>query len=300
MDLNRVFYFVTVVEAGSYTAAGERLRVPKSTLSRHVKALEDELQIRLLNRSTRQLSLTRSGERFFKDCLPLITHLQNAHAQLADERERVSGHLRVTMPSELALVFLSRVLAEFLKHHSQIFLDLDMSHQNQDLIQDNYDLALRIGHLADSSYIARRLATMKTGLYASVDYLNRHGRPTSLEDLTQHDILFLGGLEKQVTWFGEALAKRLRSQLNSNNVLFNLSMCQQGVGISILPEAIASPSVEAGQLEPILPNVVKAETNLYAVYPSRKHPSKAMMAFIEFVSKKLEEMPISGETLSRI
>lgn len=287
MDLNRIYYFVTVVESGSYTSAGERLKMPKSTLSRHIKALEDDLEVRLLNRSTRKISLTKSGEAFYKNCLPLVTHLQNVHSEMADERAQVSGQLRVTLSGEFALIFLSTVLADFMKKYPKIFLDFEMSPQNHDLIQSGFDLALRIGNLEDSSYIARRINTMDVCLYAAPGYLNKQGRLLSIEDLANHQLIMLGGLDRQSFWFGESLASKLNSQLNTNNVIFNRQMAEQGLGIAMLPAPVAQSAVIKGLLEPVLPDQFRVETPLYAVYPSRNHPTKAMLAFIDFVSTEL-------------
>ncbi|NPA72340.1 MAG: LysR family transcriptional regulator, partial [Gammaproteobacteria bacterium] len=175
MDLNRIYYFVTVIECGSYTKAALKINVPKSTLSRHIQGLESDLQLRLLNRSTRKLSLTKAGESFFKDCQPLVTHLQNAHAHISQYHKDVTGKLRVTMPTEIGTNFLNVVLPKFMAQHPKISLEFDFSTENHNLIEAGYDLAIRIGKLEDSSYIARRIASPKLQLYASPSYLLSSG-----------------------------------------------------------------------------------------------------------------------------
>ena len=169
MDLNQIYYFISVVECGSYTKAAQKLSVPKSTLSRHIQALEDSVKVRLLNRSTRKLSLTKAGETFFHNSLPLVTNLQNIHADISQYHKDVTGQLRVTMPPEVGTGFLCGVLPHFLEQHPKIRLEFDFSTSNKNLIEEGFDLAIRMGELEDSSYIARKIASPKMGLYASPD-----------------------------------------------------------------------------------------------------------------------------------
>lgn len=290
MDLNRLFYFVTVAECGSYTKAAERIGLPKSSLSRQVKALEDELQIRLLNRSTRKLSMTKAGEALFKESLPLVTGLQNVQNQIADLRDNVKGSLRVTMAPEIGNTFVSFVLPEFLERHPEISFEFEFSTTNRDLIEDGYDLALRIGKLEDSSYIAKKIGEPSIGLFASPDYILAHGEPKKLDELNDHDHLVMALSKGKLFLEGHSepfIRKRFR--IASNSMTFNLNMCLRGQGIALLPDALAEKAVKEDRLVRILPDICLVRPPIYIVYPSRNHPSKAVKTFIEFLSLEMNK-----------
>jgi len=287
MDLNQIYYFVTVIECGSYTKAAQRLSIPKSTLSRHIQSLEARLKIRLLNRSTRKLSLTKAGETFFEQCLPQVMHLKNAHADISQYHKDVTGSLRVTMPPELGTGFLSKVLPKFLEQHPNIQLELDFSTSNQNLIEEGFDLALRIGKLEDSSYIAKRIASPKLGLYASPEYLIASGGLQHIQEINQHKNIIASPSKGSLSIEGEAPISRDNYQLSSNSMTFNKLMCVEGLGIAHLPNVLCENEIKSGTLVKILVDTQFEQANIYAIYPSRSHPSKALTTFIDFVTKEI-------------
>ncbi len=295
MDLNRILYFVNVIEYGNYTKAAERLGVPKSTLSRNVQALEDELKLRLLHRSTRKINLTKAGEKFYQECLPLITQLQNARTKALDYQQDVSGQLRVTMPAEMGSSFLAQILPEFIERFPKIQLEIDFSTSNHNLIEAGFDLALRIGsELEDSSYIAKRIATPHLGLFASPQYLKTHPALETIEDLHQHQHILMNIHKGELYLENREPINRKNYQLSTNSMAFNKSMCLQGLGIAVLPLILCQKELQNGNLVQVLAEYPLLRPHIYAVYPSRIHPSKALTTFIDFVSQEIAKLDILG------
>lgn len=290
MDLNRIYYFVTVVECGSYTKAAQRLSIPKSTLSRHIQALEDELKIRLIHRSTRKLSVTKAGDLLFHECLPLVSHLQNAHTQIRDYHQDVTGQLRVTMPTEIGTGFLNTVLPKFMERHPNIQLDIDFSTSNHNLIEEGFDLALRTGNLQDSSYIAKRISTPKVSLYASPDYLLSSGGIHSIDEINRHQNIIVSLSKGLLHIHGRDPIHRQNYRLSTNSMTFNKLMCVEGLGIALLPDILCQEDIKSQKLVKVLPNLPIEQPNIYAIYPSRNHPSKALTTFIDFIAEALSKI----------
>lgn len=291
VDLNRILYFVTVVESGSYTKAALRLGVPKSTLSRNIQALEDDVNLRLLNRSTRKLSLTKAGEHYFESCAPLMEDLQKAQTQILDYQQDVKGRLKITMAAELGTAFLVNLLPKFMNRYPKIELEFDFSTTNHDLVESGFDLAIRVGNkLDDSSYIARRIASPNLGLFASPKYLQNHAAITKLDDLKQHQHILLNLSEGYLYFENQESFLREKHQLSSNSMAFNKIMCLQDIGIAVLPPLICQHEIKTGQLLPVLPNLALEKPNMFAVYPSRNHPSKALTTFIEYLHREIQQI----------
>jgi len=290
IDLNRIQYFVSVVECKSYTKASKRLGVPKSTLSRHIQALEADLNLRLLNRSTRQLSTTHSGSQYYQSCLPLISSLQQAQNAILDDQINIKGELRITMAYEVGSSLLVDILPEFIKRYPQISFELHFSTENLNLIEEGFDLAIRIGQqLDDSSYIAKKLASPKLGLFASADYIHSHPPIKQLDDLHAHNHLLMNMGQSALYIEGRPPFVRETSALSSNSLMFNKDMCKQGLGIAMLPLVLCRQEVQSGELLPILPDTPLISPNMYAVYPSRNHPSPALTAFIDYISEQIRD-----------
>lgn len=289
-DLNQTLYFVTVVESGSFTKAAERLGVPKSTLSRNIQALEASINLRLLNRSTRKLSLTKAGETYFQNCSPVIQKLQKAHGQILDYQQNIQGRLRVTMPAEVGLGFLADILPGFMNLYPQIELEIDFSTQNHNLVESGFDLAIRIGQqLEDSSYIAKRIASPTIGLYASPDYLEQNPEIKELADLEHHSHILIGANGGNLRLESQEPIIRERSQLLTNSMTFNKSISIQGMGIVVLPKVLCQHEVQTGQLIQVLPEISIQRPNMYAVYPSRNHPGKALTTFLNFIEDEIKK-----------
>ena len=192
--------FVAVVEAGSFTAAAERLDTAKSAVSRRVSALEERLGAQLLRRTTRRLNLTDSGQSFYERSARILADLDEAESAIAQEHGELHGTLKVALPLSFGLRHMCKPVAEFSRRHPRVTFDLDLNDRRIDLIGEGADLAVRIGRLADSSLIARRLFDARTVIVASQAYLDQHGTPREPEDLRNHACLVYGNLAEPGKW----------------------------------------------------------------------------------------------------
>src|SRR5712692_10384996 len=190
MDLNELLVFARVVQAGSFTGAAAKLGMPKSTVSRKVSDLEERLKSRLLQRTTRQLSLTDAGRTYYEYCARIVGEIEDAERAVSRLQERPRGLLRVTAPVNVA--FLGPIVADYLERYPEVRLDLFCTAREVDLVEERFDLGIRVGTLADSTLIARSLGSVRWFLVATPAYLKRRGRPRSPDDLKKHDYLFFG------------------------------------------------------------------------------------------------------------
>jgi DNA-binding transcriptional LysR family regulator len=276
LEPNDLLLFARVADEGSFSRAGERLGLPKSTVSRRVAALEAHLGERLLQRTTRKLSLTDFGHSVLAHAHQVAAEVDAANLLAQHRQVEPSGRLRVSMPSDFANGVLATLMADFLARYPSISLELDLSPRRVDLIGENYDLAMRMGDLTeDSSLAARRIATFSSGLYAAPAYLKRRGTPVEPEDLRAHDAVLL--LMRQgeprpwqlsqgeVHW--EGLPKE-RARANSPELLIRLAVA--GVGLAIVADHFAEPYVRSGELLPVLAEWTSPGTPAWAVFPGRR------------------------------
>lgn len=278
MDLepNDLLLFARVVEEGSFSRAAERMRLPKSTVSRRVSALEEGLGERLLLRTTRRLTVTDFGHSVLEHARQVADEV-DAAAALAQERQaEPSGRLRVSMAADLANMVLGPLLADFVGRYPAISLELDLTPRRVDLIGENFDLALRTGTLPDDATLAaRRIAVFSTGLYASPAYLQRRGNPSEPEALMEHDALrLLQRNGEPSTWVltrDEARWEGLppgRATVNSPELLMRLA--RRGAGIAGVHDHFALPHVRSGELVPVLEDWHLPAAPLWAVFPGRR------------------------------
>jgi DNA-binding transcriptional LysR family regulator len=290
VDLNRILHFITIVECGGYTKAAQKLNLSKSTLSKSLTALEENLQIRLLNRSTRKLSLTFAGEKFFNSSLPLVTNLQKVHSEVSEFNQKIKGHLRITMPHEVGTSIIDNVLPIFMELYPDISFEFDFSTTNYGLIEEGFDLAIRIGDLEDSSYIARKLLSMSISLYASKNYLKIYGEPQELEDLNKHKYIAPPVANNEIPIKGrQPFTFSGKPSISSNSISFNKSMCLLNHGITLIPDVLCVEEVRGANLVKILPKYELISKNMYLVYPSRNHLSRALKVFNDFLITNAKE-----------
>lgn len=276
IEPNDLLLFARVVGEGSFSRAGVRLGLPKSTVSRRLAALEAQLGERLLLRTTRQLTVTDFGHSMLEHAQQVAAEV-DAASELAQRRQaQPSGRLRVSMPSELATVVLAPVLAAFVQRYPAITLELDLSPRRVDLIGENFDLALRMGDLPDdASLAARRIAVFSAGVYAAPAYLARRGTPTEPESLMEHDGLHLLGRHgAPAPWMlahGDMHWQGLppgRTIANSPELLLRLA--RLGAGVTIVADHFAEPYVRSGELQAVLPDWSAPPANAWAVFPGRR------------------------------
>ena len=288
MDLNQVSVFVEVVKSGSFTAAARTLHMPKTTVSRRVAGLEASLGVRLLNRTTRSLSLTDAGQRYYAACRHGVTAIEAANRLAAGAQEVPTGTIRLSAPAED--FFLSDAVADFLALHKRVSVEIVLTDDRLDLIDERIDIAFRGGQLDDSSLIARKLASGSFVVCASAGYLQAAGRPETLADLKRHACIVHGKSLVNATWSlqgpGGAVQVRLNGRLAANSLMFALRAAVAGLGLVLLPDGIAAPEIAAGRLERVLPDWETARGGLYVVYPSNRHQPAAVRAFVDFIVER--------------
>ncbi|MFP2925126.1 LysR family transcriptional regulator [Pyxidicoccus sp. 3LG] len=290
MDLNRIATFIHVVEAGTFTAAATRLKLPTSSVSRSVAKLEQDLGIVLLERTTRRISLTEAGRAYYERAREAVAGLDEA-TQLAGEAAiEPSGIVRLAAPPEL-MGKIASTLGDFVRRHPKIHVDVVTTARGAELVGGDVDIAITSGPLADSSLMVRRLGMTVSRLYASADYLERRGQPRTIAELARHDAVLYRGTGGQATW--ELVGPRgpesvkVQGVLSGDNLEFVRSAVADGHGISLLPEHLASQLCSPGApLTLVLPKVTAVGALQSLVHPSR-HLPKRVTLLREFLSEQL-------------
>jgi DNA-binding transcriptional LysR family regulator len=299
IEANDLLIFAQVADLGSFSRAAERLGLPKSSVSRRLSALEHILGERLLLRTTRRQTLTEFGELLLEHARQVDAEVQ-AVATLREQRQAVpSGRLRVSMPSDLANLFLADTLAAFVAMHPAMALELDLSARRVDLLGEGFDVVVRVGDLADDALLAaRRLAVFTNGLYASPDYLNEHGDPQHPDELAQHQaVRLLRGNGEPAPWIlqqGPSQWQGIqpgRTSANSPELLIRLG--RAGAGIVGVPDHLALSDVRQGRLRRVLPDWCMPSHTAWAVFPGRKLMPAKTRVFIDMLQVALG--PVNGE-----
>lgn len=288
--------FVRVVEAGSISAAADRMNVAKSVISRRLKELEQHLGVELFHRTTRQMNLTDSGRAFYQQSTRILADILEAEHATSQFHGALKGNLKVALPLSFGLMHLGPAINEFLQAHPDIEFDLDFNDRHVDLLAEGFDLAIRIASLPDSSLIARRFAPIQTIMCASPAYLERMGTPQSPPELINHRCLAYNLISNLENWnifdaAGQLIKTRITPYLKASNGEFLRDACVAGQGIVLLPTFIVYREIERGALVPILTNHHYSALAAYAIYPHTRHLSQRVRAFVDFLVKRFEGMP---------
>lgn len=285
--------FSAVVEAGSFTGATRALDMSKAAVSRYVAELEERLGVRLLHRTTRKLSPTTEGEIFFARCRELLDNLDEAEAEITSRSGEASGLLKVNVPVTFGVMYLAPLWPVFLARHPKLDLDITLSDRVVDLVEDGFDLAVRIGQLPSSSLISRKLAATRMVLCASPDYLKRCGEPSAPGELLQHDVISYSLFSSGENWTfagpeGDVSVKVVpRMRTNSGDTCRAAALQHQGIVLQ--PTFIVGADLEQGSLHEIMPGYRSTELGVYAVYPSRKFVSPKVRLLIDFLVEAFAE-----------
>ena len=283
--------FTAVVDAASFVAAGDALGISKAAVSRYVSELEQRLGVRLMHRTTRKLSLTPEGELFLARCRDILASIDASEAEISTRSVTASGLLKVSVPVSFGISHLAPLWSEFLDRHPQITLDIQLADRVIDLVDEGFDLAVRIARLPDSSLVSRRLASTRLVLCAAPSYLKRRGTPQHPSELTQHEVVSysLMAMGDQWQFIGPEgpVSAKVRPRMWSNNGDTCISAALQGAGIQLQPTFLIEQQLASGQLVEILPQYRSVELGIYAVYPSRKFVLPKVRALVEFLSTKL-------------
>jgi DNA-binding transcriptional LysR family regulator len=292
MDLNEIQCFTRVADAGSFTTAARTHKVPKSTLSRKVSGLERRLGVSLFRRTTRQVKLTEVGLRYYQICKSALTELENADLAAASEAERPHGKLKITAPLDLGIAYLARIGAEFTADHPEVELEFNLDDTLLDLIEHRIDIALRAGHLEDSSLKAQRLGYSEFQLYASPTYLKKNGEPKSPRDLEHHRCILFSNLHPEGIWPLSGDGTRIRVHPNHRIFSDSLNMSKflaiEGAGIALIPVFLGHEEVQRRQLVRVLKNWGTDREPVYAVYPDQPYVPRKTRLFLDYLKKNFK------------
>ncbi|MCE7763154.1 LysR family transcriptional regulator [Pseudomonas putida] len=285
--------FAQVMEAGSFTAAADRLGMSKQSVSRRLMQLEERLGVRLLNRSTRRLDATPLGQHYYQSALRLLGEVQQVEHDISGQAQALRGTLRLSAPLSFAMSHLGCLLTEFLQLHPQVDVEVDLSDRAVDLIGEGYDLALRIGALEDSSLIARRIASVERVYCASPAYLQARGVPVKPEELAGHDCLPYGH-SRQVQWQfrqgGKAQAIQVTGRMRANNGELLRDAAIAGMGVTYLPTFIVGQALADGRLVNVLEEWTPPALQLSAVYPQHRQVARPVQGFVSFLRERLVQL----------
>ncbi len=302
MDLNRVAAFVRVIHQGSFTAAARALGLPKSSISRSVAQLEQDLGVRLLHRTTRQLHLTEAGAAFFERVEHALRDIDEATATAADTQAELRGPVRVTAPVDLGVWSLAPIVARFVRKHPQIRVELVLTGRIVDLVAEGVDLAVRAGPMRDSSLIARRVGALRSSIYASPKYLARRGVPQTVEELSHHACVLFRATAGKATWElthvgGKAESAVVTGAIAADDMSFVRKAVIGGSGLGILPEFLCARAEQRGLLVRVLGDWAMVGGVLHLAYPSARFVPQRVVVLREYLIRSLGKIGKTCEQL---
>lgn len=286
--LTRMRAFIEVVEAEGFSAAARKIGRSKALLSKYVRELEDELGALLLNRTTRQFSLTETGHTYYKRASEIVREIDSLADTVRDSSGDVKGRIKLTAPRTFSDAPIGQSLIDFVKAHPDIVLDIHLDDRFVDLVEEGFDLAIRITRLEDSSMIARRLAPFSLKICASQDAIARHGTPQKPQDLTKLPCI----IDTNGRWLsnwpfmrenGEMFSVPVSGPLEANSPLTTRAAAIAGLGFAPMPDFIAQPALDSGQLVTVLDDWVPRGGGIFAVYPHRRYLPAKIRVFVDYL-----------------
>lgn len=295
--------FAVVVKAGTFTRAAARLGLSKSVVSRRVSALERELGVQLMYRSTHQLSLTEAGERFYAYCRDLEDVAGQAVAVATAAREQPKGLLRIALPQTLIVSPVGGLITRFQHDYPDVQLDVRVTSLQVDPIEEGFDLALRVGNLRDSNLMCRKIRDVRFQAVAAPGYLKQHGTPHTTEELKDHNCLTFSEFESRSRWAAELSAVRqkpvaLSGNLNTNSGVLLMNALLAGQGIVIGPDLMFEHYIQRGEVRVVLDDRTRDPSGLYAVFPPGRFPSPSRKAFVDFLVAGLKPLARDASRVS--
>lgn len=289
--------FAKVVEEGSFSSAARALKLTPSAVSKQIGRLEDRLGVRLLNRTTRQLSATEEGDAFYQRCVRILTDMEEAELAVSQRHAAPRGTLRVNCGVAFGKHQISPMIPEFLERYPEVNVEMTLTDALADLVEEGQDIAIRFGKLQDSSMVARQLAVSRRAICCSPEYLKRMGEPRHPADLNSHNRLGFATAIHLNEWIfkledGSEFPVRAEGNFTANNGETIHEMVLAGLGIARLAEFLVAPEVQEGKLVRLLtPYYRDVEVPINAVYPTRRHLSPKVRAFVDFLVEKFNPVP---------
>lgn len=288
-DLNDMMVFLAVVETGSFTLAADRLGIPKANVSRKVSRLERHLDITLLERSTRSQHLTEAGKRYLTHCKRVHEELDLATASISELKHSYKGNLKIGASVATGQQILRPALAEFMHQYPELTIQLNLINRRVDFIEEGFDVVIRVGELADSLLIAKKLGIITRKLFASPTYIAKHGMPSAVEHLNKHQLLIMNPVNNDFklplrsTKGGDYIVDCKPRLLVDDFAVLKQSTID-GLGIAVLPEYMVREYVASGKLVKLLPEWSMAELDIYALYPRNRSKIPKVKEFLNFVT----------------
>jgi DNA-binding transcriptional LysR family regulator len=287
--------FTAVVEAGSFVGASATVGLSKAAVSRYVADLEARLGVRLLHRTTRKLSLTEEGETFYVRCKSLLAEVDEAEAEITARAGEARGELRVNVPVTFGLLYLAPLWGGFMQRNPRVTLDVTLADRMVDIVEEGYDMAVRIGQLESSSLVSRRLATTRMILCASPRYLEQHGWPEHPEQLADHAVLAYTLLAMGEQWAFDGPAGRVTVRVSPRLTSNSGDTCRAAAlahrGLVLQPSFLVGEDLRRGDLVEVLPEYRSVEFGIHAVYASRKHVSPKVRVLIDYLVEAFATPP---------
>jgi len=287
--------FVAVVEQGGFTAAARQLNVSTSFVSRQVTRLEDRLDVRLLQRTTRKVHLTEMGQVYYERSREILDQFESLESEMADLQEKPKGLVRITAAGEYAEHYVAPLVAEFVAKYPEVSVDLESSMQMVDIVDEGFDIAIRMSALSDSSLIARKVEQRRIMVCASPDYLKEHGRPKTPEDLRTHNCLMFPDMPWRFKYPDRIQEVKVRGSWSSNNGRVLVAAARQGIGVVRFSEYYLEELINAGELDILLQEYEVDDAATWIIYPNRRHLPTRVRYLVEFL---LEELP--GKTKASV
>lgn len=290
-DLNEMAIFAIVVGSGSFTKAAAKLKLPKSTVSRKVSQLEKRIGVRLINRTTRNLKPTETGKLYFSQCQKMLEQAEEADRIVTNMQSEPSGLLRISTPLAFGTPFFIDVIKQFLEKYPKVNVEIVSDNKQVDMLEQEVDIAFRIGPLSDSSLIARNIGTARLSLCASPKYIAKYGEPESIQDLEKHTCIS----HPVSPWTFQTNHGKVefspRSRMIANDMEMIRQMVREGFGIGAVPQILISEDLNNKSLVKVLPEISFQERTFYLVYPSRREPPSKVVAFTDFIFAHCQPIP---------
>lgn len=284
--------YTSVVELGSFTAAANVFRMSPGMVTKHINAIEKRLDATLIKRTTRRLQVTEVGKAYYESCKEILRKVEDAEAGTAILSGKPKGLLKVTASLWFGSITLTPIICDYLNQFPDVSVELSLSDRFVDIIDEHFDVAIRIGELSDSSLIARKLATVELSICASPAYLNKHGTPTKPEDLKNHECLGFTNWRSQSGW--KVVEKALtnqgmsRSRFDSNNGQALRQAALKGIGIILMPKVLLAPDIQAGRLVEVLKEFTPPSRPVNAVYPKERQTTPKLASFVDYLAEHLK------------
>jgi len=290
-DLNDMMVFLNVAEQGSFTGAANKVGLPKSNISRKISRLEEKLAVKLIERSTRSLHLTEIGQVYLQHCQRIYEEMQSAHQCVENLAATPKGKIKLCTSVGAGQGLLAKPLAKFYQQYREIEIDLKLTNRRVDIVEEGFDVAIRVGESPDSSLISKKLATIKLALFASEAYLANHEEIRTPEQVALHQCLFMSSVGTKAVWNfycqGEQRNISFKPRFSADDFNVLKTMMVNHCGIGLFPEYLCVDELERGTLTRVLPNWSGRTIDIYAIYPSRKGITPKIRVLLDFLAEQL-------------